>query len=144
VNWIVLVPPSSPDYKIEFEVKAPEVKEDLKCKVELTISDKDRRKPLELTKAIDVLVTTVKPVKYTSDMQPTPEILQKYTLNSTAAQAVSAKPSNEPPVVIKQQMSLAGQAVIRFSEEIAFVDEVLSLSSENLGPLFFNITLIVN
>jgi len=46
--------------------------------------------------------------------------------------------------VKSKQISLAGQAVIRFSEDITFVNDVLNLTSTNEGPLFFNITLIVH
>jgi len=59
VNWINLIIPTSPDYKIELVAKAPEVEEDLKCRVKLTISDNDKRKPLVLTKAVDLVVKPV-------------------------------------------------------------------------------------
>jgi len=80
INWITLIPPSSPDLAMELIIKAPSVQQDLKCKVELTITDNDRRKPMSLTKTISVTVRTPQVVVYTSDMQASPEILQKYTL----------------------------------------------------------------
>jgi hypothetical protein len=76
-------------------------------------------------------------------MQASPEILQKYTLKPDETTA-SAQSSAEPPVVQSRETSLAGQAVLKFSEDIIFVQEVLNLNSSNEGPLFFKIKLIVH
>jgi hypothetical protein len=71
-------------------------------------------------------------------------IAQKFQGVSILNETDTNVPSGEQPTIVKSFVNKGGLSSIVFNQEIVLPQFFYNLTSENEGPSFFNVTLVIN
>jgi len=124
-TWFDLPQKSQKLKEIRLFVKVPEEAPDNTCFVSFVINDNDPKEPMNFSFKVKIEVVAKK-------------------FEGVVQKSVS-KSFEQPtgPKVIKASIDAAGNVNINFSKNILVPSTFYNLTSENEGPTYFNVTLIV-
>ena len=111
---------------IIIQVKVPLDARDDTCLLTLVITDNDKNTPLESTQTVEIFVVS-----------------QKFQGVEIPA-VPNAVVTNESPLIVDSKINLVGETTIKFNRAIELPEKFYELTSDNDGPVYFNVTLVVH